>query len=270
MRRLIGIVLLLTLLWAAPSHAALTFFWACESTTLASGTTDFSPDTSATGGGTSPSITAGAAIIGTNGCEFNNATGGEHYRFSNAGHQIVSNTAGSIALGFNMATRAANGTLFYIQGASSGNDHIQIFTTATDELKCQIKSNNGGTPVTASATTTAFNFSLSTTYWVTCGWDVGANQIKICVYDNTGAQLDTTCRTGSGLVAPTDLTLSDAFRIGETSGASQTENIDNIFVWDTLAGADSCFLSNRTITAYSSYTCGSSVVPRGMLLGVYP
>ena len=258
MKRLLVLFVLTLLLTAAPAHAALTFFWACESETLSSGTTDYSAgDTSATQQpAAGPAVNATAMLVGTNGCEM--SASGEHYRFDNSSNALVSPSAGSFGLWIRAQSRATNGAFFYARGNSSANDYVDLATTATDELRCRTGSSTG--PVTNSVTTTALNYSLDTTYFVTCSWEDSGDRLRICVYDSGGSVLDGGCTVNSSATNafPTALDSTTGLRIGESSGSAQTEYFDNVFIGDAYADADT-FYTNRNITAYTSYSAGGSV-----------
>lgn len=255
------LLLLLTLGWALPSEAAVTFFWRAEGTTL-SGTDDLpGADTSATATG-APAINATAALVGSNGIQVD--AGGEHYTLDN---DVVDRLVGSVGFWIRIQTWAAGGTFWYVRG-SSYTYAIRVAMVGTDELRLQFNEDVN----VSTLDTTAANLATNTTYFVTASWDQPNNDRRLRVYDSSGTLIHEAEDTSTAYTAPVDLAAaSNGHRFGEASGAGAAFYLDNIFVGGVYADADT-FLCNRSITTYTSYAAcgGGSAAPRGLLLGVYP
>lgn len=225
---------------------ALKFFWRCEGTTL-DGTHDYSiGDTTATANGT-PTISATAARIGSNGVLIDAS---EWYEFDTP-DTIVNRLTGSAAFWFQCPTAfPSSGQVigFYSRGATFENS-ISVRMSGTDELNLRIDSTTG--PVEQSLLTTAANIAVGNWYFVVVRWDQPNNDRCIEVYDTSGTLIQKVEDTSTAYTAPTELNDSGGgLRYGNVSGSTNTLYIDNVFVADSYAEPLQDYL---TITSYVGY-----------------
>jgi hypothetical protein len=233
---------------------ALTFFWRCEGTTL-DGTHDFTAgDNTATANNT-PSISATAAKVGSNGILIDSSADG--YRF--APTSIIARLVGTVAFWFQFpVTFAATGQVFFFaRGNASVNDHISIGVgTGGDEVRLSISNASSGG---AELETSGASLAAGSWYFVTASWDQPSNSRKIAVYDSSGTLLAQNEDTTTAYDAPAALDAGDGLRFGDASGWGATRNgwFDNTFVGSAYTDA-ATFLSNRDITSYTEYSTGGS------------
>lgn len=228
---------------------ALTFYWRCEGTTL-DGTHDYSVgDTTATlVGGAAINSTAG--LFGTNGLEC--PTNGDYAEFSISSHDLLRPAEGSIALGFRIVTWLAGCTLFRTQGTAA-NDHIRIEMSGTDEIAVFCRNSGTGT---TTITSTDWNLSTSTTYFIIVRWHDTNNVFRAECYNSDGSARGTPVEFTSAFSTPVDLTV---IRWGENVAFGTVNfHLDNLFCADTYAET---LENNLTITSYTQY--GGAAAGRG-------
>lgn len=230
---------------------AISFFWRCEGTTLSA--TDDLPgtDTSATLNG-SAAINATAALIGSNGLQITTAS--DQARLD-SDTTIIDPLVGSVAFWFRVQTWAAGTSLFYIKGSNFAYN-IELYLVGTDELRLHINEDGSGSTLD----TTAANLVTNTTYFTAFSWNQPANSRRIRVYNSSGTLLHEVEDTSTAFTAPVDLATTDGFRPGEARGFSGAAYLDNIFIGKAYGDADD-FLTNRSITSYTSYTTGGGPTP---------
>lgn len=247
MRRLIGAVLVLGVLgWGIPSEAAISFFWRAEGTTL-SGTDDLpAGDTSVTLNGTA-AVNATAGLIGTNGVQV--LTFSDNARLD-SNTTLIDPTVGSVGFWFRIQTWSNGASLFYVRGSNFAYN-IELYMTGTDELRLHFNEDGSGSTLD----TTAANLATGTTYFCTFSWNQPANDRRIRVYNSSGTLIHEVEDTSTAFTAPVDLATSDGLRIGEARGFAGAVYIDNIFIGKAYGDADD-FLTNRSITSYTSYGGG--------------
>jgi hypothetical protein len=238
---------------------ALTFFWRCEGTTL-DGTDDFTAGDSTAAANNTPSISATAAKVGSNGILIDSSADG--YRF--APTSIIERLAGTVAMWIQFPTAfAATGQVFFFaRGNASTNDNISIGVgTGSDEVRLGIR-NASASEVTLE--TSGASLAAGSWYFVTASWDQPNNSRKIAVYDSSGALLAQNEDTTTVYDAPAALDAADGLRFGDATGWGATTNgwFDNLFVGSAYTDA-ATFLSNRDITSYTEYSTGGSatVIP---------
>lgn len=264
--RLLLISLLLTLGWAGQSHAAITFFWDCEDTATFDGDPNYSSGdtTVATGTGT-PTNSATAVKVGTNGCLIDAA--GEYFVFDNTVAPAIASPT-DIAVGFWIQWPSAfpATAIFYQIRGSNGSNFFNLMRVSTDELRFRVRSATG--PTTVDVDSTDANITVGNWYFVVTSLNAATDTATLAIYDTSGVAVGSSPWTGTVTVDPTEFGSTTGIQWGERGGISATYYIDNIFVG--AAGDASCIHSNRDITTYTAYTCAGSAAPRGLLLGVYP
>lgn len=233
---------------------ALTFFWRCEDTTL-DGTNDFTASDNTATANSTPSISATAAKVGSNGILIDSSSDG--YRF--APTSLIDRLVGSVAMWFQFpVTFVASGQTFFLsRGNASANDFIAIGGgTGGDEVRLSIS--NASTTV-VNLETSGASLAAGNWYFVTASWDQPNNDRKIAVYNSSGTLIAQNEDTSTAYDAPAALDAGDGLRFGDASGWGATRNgwFDNIFVGSAYTDA-ATFLSNRDITSYTEYAAGSS------------
>lgn len=234
---------------------ALKFFWRCEGTTL-DGTHDYSAgDTSATATG-SAAIATAAVKVGSNGVECVNGT--DYYAFDSA--SIATIDQGSMACWFQYKTAVPTaGYLIPLtireQSPAQTDDLIGIQSEASQELRLSLRK-EGSAIVTLA--TTAANLAIDTWYFVTASWHLSADKRRIRVYDASGSLIQEVEDTSTDLAGCTPGTV-DTIRVGNNSSHTSGVYVDNVFIGDAYADADT-FYSKRDITSYTQYS-GSAVAP---------
>jgi hypothetical protein len=226
---------------------AVTFFWRCEGTTL-DATHDFSAgDTSAAANAT-PSISATAALVGSNGILCDSA--GDRYNF--APTSIIDPAEGAVAMLFRFPSAVPNDDVFFLaRGSASANDNINLQITGTDEITLTIRNAASGAVTLA---TTAANITAGTTYGVVARWDQPNSSRRLEVYDATGTLIQAVQDLATGFTAPAALDAADGLRFGDSSGGLGTCYLDNCFVADAYAEP---LEDNLLITSWTEYDDGS-------------
>lgn len=233
---------------------AVTFFWRCETETL-DATHDFSAGDTTAAANATPSISATAALVGSNGALFDSV--GDQYRFLPT--SLISPTVGSAALLFHFPTALAANIhgFFFSRGIASSNDNLRIEITATDELALVIRNATAGS---VSLPTTGVNLQTATTYGVVIRWDQPNNKRRIEVYDATGTLIQAVEDLVTAFTAPA--ALDETVRFGDFGGMLGTCYVDNVFLADTY---DEPLEDNLFITSWTEY--GGVADPEGSLIG---
>lgn len=236
---------------------ALSWFWRAEGTTL-DGTHDFANGTGTVTLNASASISATAALVGSNGLWANGVS--QQGRIDST-TTVFDTATGAIGFLFR-ATAWAGGTLIVNVGTGGSNQYG--FTLSGSSGSGNISFYCGdpeGTNV--SAVTTVGNLAQAVTYGVIGRWDHGANTLRIEVYSTptgTPSLVQGVSNTG-GYTQPSGLATSEGFRLGDGSGLGFTGYFDNIFVSKVYAEP---IESNFSITSYTAY--GGVAAPKRMLL----
>lgn len=245
------IFLLLLLLVTGQAHAALTWFWRAEGTTL-DGTHDLANGSGTVTLNAAASISATAALVGSNGLW---ANGSAHQA------QIDSTTAmfsaGEGAIGFLVrATAWVGGTVIMSVGSAFNQQYGAKLggSSGTGNVYCYVGDPDGPS---AQAATTVGNLAANVTYGVICRWNHAANTLRVEVYSTptgTPSLIEGVSNTG-GYTQPTSLNATNGFRLGDMSGLGFTGYFDNVFVSKTYAEP---IESNFSITSYTGYGGGGS------------
>jgi len=263
------LLILLTLLLPTTSWADLTWYWGMENTSpndlTLSGTTDYTAgaDTTCTVNGTAD-VNGTAALIGSAGLQVIDAS---DYCAFNASETVTPTTTGSIAFYFRIQTWVNDASLFMVRANASSDTNIKIFLSTGDDLSFSIRDLTLGT---RTLPTVGAGLTTNTTYFATFQYDTGADDMKICIYDSGGSLVQAcTEDLSTAVYEPDALDASNGFRWGESAGYNAAFYIDNTFVGNAYADADT-FYCNRNITSYASYgACGGGATVRNlMLMGV--
>lgn len=241
---------------------ALTWFWRAEGTTL-DATHDFANGTSTVTLNSAASISATAALVGSNGLWCN---GLSHQGQIDSTTTVFDTATGAIGFLFR-ATAWGGGTVICNVGTGGANQYgfVVVGSSGSGNLRFYAGDPEG---TNVSATTTVSNLAQAVTYGVIGRWDHAANTLRIEVYSTptgTPTLVEGVSNT-SGYTQPTSITTATGFRLGDGSGLGFTGYFDNVFVSKTYAEP---IENNFGITSYTSYGGGAATglaVPRNIFM----
>lgn len=237
---------------------ALTLFWRCEGTTF-DGTHDYTAgDGSATATG-AVSISATAAKVGSNGVLCSDAV--DYYSFDSA--SIVTIDQGSIGAWIQYKTAVPGSgllALFTIREntPTQTNDYIAFVTKSSQEIALTVRKDGGAG---AEVATTAANLAVDNWYFVTGSWHLSQDKMRMRVYDASGTLVQEAEDTATDLSSKIPASV-DTIMIGNTASFVNPIWIDNVFIGDDYADADT-FHTKRNIMSYTEYasSSGTTIVP---------
>lgn len=231
------------------ADAALKFFWRSETTTL-SGTDDYSAgDTTATSSN-SPSVSATASIVSGNGVLADSS--GDAYAFDPT--SIVDPNKGALAYWVKFPTAlnsVCTGVEFY--QSSAGTLRVSR-NSGSGQLYLDIRKSGGGTYF---LTTTGTTISAGNSYFIIAEWDINTTYRRIRVYDS-GLTLIASA-TDSATDFSTGIGTYNNIYVGDADYGGQTMYVDNVFIGSEATDGDT-FLTNASITSYTSYSVGSPLM----------
>lgn len=247
------------------AHATITWFWRAESTTL-DGTHDYTAGVDTTGTTSGASIDASAALVGSNGVLVNASLDDIQFDGETAIHNRL---AGSMAFWFRVQTWLAGVSLVYVRDSASGNNRIDVTLQGTSGSgDIRLTTRNTSATSTLDAFTSGANLAVDTTYFAVVQWDDANNDRRIAVYDSSGTLISENEDTVTDFNVPSSLGGTNQWSVGSQIAGATAFYIDNVFVGDAYTDG-ACFLTNRSITSYTSYSCGGAAhVPSVMLFGV--
>lgn len=237
---------------------ALKFYYRFENSGTLDGTHDYSAgDTTATNNG-SPTFDGTTFKIGAYAGSYPSASA--QHRFDPASILASGGPAGASAgaVGFWFYTTSGRSTdrdlFFFVRGSASSNDCIAVRCGGSNTLKLHIRNATNGAAELAHGSAISDN----AWYFVVVAWDSVTNSRRISLYDAAGAEVgstvtDTTTNFTNNLPA----NLTSRFQFGDNTGSGPFGYVDNAFIGDAYADADT-FVANKNITSYTSY---SGVVP---------
>lgn len=222
-------------------------FWRCESTTF-DGTHDYSAGDSTPTALGSPSISAAAGKVGTNGISCV-ASVGSHYALDAAS---IVGPVGSAGYWYKAVTaNPATANIIGLDITGTGNDILAVYSNGTDEV--QFRNGLDGS-TTHNITTSGANLAPDTWYGIIIRWDFSnpaSASKKLEVYNSAGTLL-------SGMpaeITATDLSTSvpsayTTIRCGRHSaGSAVVQYADHFVIADTYEGVTAAMLATAS---YSS------------------
>lgn len=254
--RLISLFCVLLGVFSAwPAHAALTFYWRAEGTTLdATDDENVNNPTETAGSYGTPAINSSAGMVGTNGIDI--STIGEGYTFQSTATNLTV-ASGAIGFYFRYSTADPSIVLRLFSNSGSSNDYIRVrlLTSGGNHLQFQIKESGGPSEVSLDCTGV---LSSSTVYFVIFKWDQSASDRRCEIYNASGTLVDSAEDLTTGWTSPaTSYPVTAGLDFGEGGAGFPAYHLDNIFLATTWDDAATIYC-NRNITSHSSYAACSA------------
>ena len=242
---------------------ALKFYFRFENSGTLDGTHDYSAgDTTATNNG-SPTFDGTTFKVGSYAGSYPSASA--QHRFDPASILASGGPGGASAgaVGFWFYTTSGRNTdrdlFFFARGSASANDCINVRCGGSNTVKFQIRNATNGAAELAHGSAISDN----TWYFVVVAWDSATNSRRISLYDSAGAEVGTTVTdTSTDFTSNLPANLTSRFQFGDNTGSGPFGFVDNAFIGDAYADADT-FVSNKSITSYTNYSAGGSAALEG-------